>query len=118
MKTRSIIILSVLVFASTACMHRIHGTVLPQADGTYKAICSAKKEPEAFKMAELDARTTCKKYGYDQFYSIDQTSKYIGPRLTDGSEQGLKGLALKLAEAAAKNNTEYNYTVEMVFKCR
>lgn len=118
MKAKSIIILSIVLFSATACMHRIYGTVLPQADGTYKAIGSAKKEPEAFKMVELDAKTTCKKDGYDQFYSLDQKSRYVGPKLTDGSEKGMKGLALKLAEAAAKNNTEYNYTVEMVFKCR
>jgi hypothetical protein len=118
MKAKSIIILSLVLFTTTACSHRIYGTVLPQADGSYKAIGSAKKEPEAFKIVESDAKTTCKKEGYYNFYSIDQTSKYVGPKLTDGNEKGMKGLALKLAEAAAKNNTQYNYTVEMVFKCR
>ena len=118
MKAKAIVILSLVLFTTTACSHRIYGTVLPQADGSYKAIGSAKKEPEAFKMVQSDAKTTCKKEGDLQFYSIDQKSKYVGPKLTDGTETGMKGLALKLAEAAAKNNTQYNYTVEMLFKCR
>ncbi len=46
------------------------------------------------------------------------TSEYVGPKLTDGSEKGMSGFALKVAEVAAKHNNKENYRVEITFACR
>lgn len=118
MKTKANLFLSVILLTMVACSHQIYGTVLPQADGTYRAIGSGKQERSAYKMVETDATTTCKKDGYKSFYSIDQKSEYVGPKLTDGEEKGFSGMTLTILEAAAKYKTKENYKVEMVFKCQ
>jgi len=118
MKTKVKIFLSMILLTMVGCSHQIYGTVLPQADGTYRAIGSGKQERSAYKMVETDATTTCKKEGYNNFYSIQQNSEYVGPKLTDGEEKGLSGMTLTILEAAAKYKTKENYKVEMVFKCQ
>ena len=37
---------------------------------------------------------------------------------SDGSETGMSGFALKVAEVAAKHNNKENYRVEITFACR
>ena len=118
MKTKAILFLSMILIAMVGCSHKIYGTVLPQADGTYKAIGSGKQERTAYKVVETDAVTTCKKNGYQNFYSIQQNSEYVGPKLTGGEEKGLSGMTLTILEAAAKYQTKENYKVEMIFKCQ
>jgi len=96
----------------------IHSTVLPQEDGKYVAIASHNEERVALKTVMTDAKTTCKRAGHKDFYSTSQKSEYVGPKMTDGSEQGVSGFALKVAEAAAKHNNKENYRVELGFGCR
>jgi uncharacterized protein YceK len=115
MRTK-VLILS--VSAALAGCSTIHSTVLPQADGKYTAIASHNEERVALKTVMTDAKTTCKKAGYKDFYSTDKKSEYVGPKLTDGSEKGMSGFALKVAEVAAKHNNKENYRVEITFGCR
>ena len=96
----------------------IHSTVLPQADGKYVAIATHNEERVALKTVMTDAKTTCKKVGHKDFYSTSQKSEYVGPKMTDGSETGVSGFALKVAEAAAKHNNKENYRVELGFACK
>jgi uncharacterized protein YceK len=96
----------------------IHSTVLPQADGKYVAIATHNEERVALKTVMTDAKTTCKKAGHKDFYSTSQKSEYVGPKMTDGSETGVSGFALKVAEAAAKHNNKENYRVEISFACK
>lgn len=112
-KTWILLLSIVLVGCST-----IQSTILPQENGGYMAISTHKQEKEALKTVMKDANKTCKDAGYDNFYSINQKTEYIGPKLTDGSEEGLSGFAKKVAEAAAKHKSEENYRVEMLFKCK
>jgi uncharacterized protein YceK len=111
-------ILILLLSAVLAGCSTMHSTILPQEDGGYIAIATHKKEKTALKTVMTDAYKTCKNEGHNNFYSINQKTEYIGPKLTDGSEEGLSGFAKKVAEAAAKHKNEENYRVEMLFKCR
>ncbi len=113
MKTLMLLLSVVLAGCST-----MHSTILPQEDGGYIAITTHKQEKAALKTVMKDANKTCEDEGYNNFYSINQKTEYIGPKLTDGSEEGLSGFARKVAEAAAKHKSEENYRVEMLFKCK
>ena len=112
--------LALAPFAIIGCATtQIYGSVFPQADGSYKGIATAHDERTALKMAEKDAKTTCKvKEKAPDFVVVNQSSKYIGPKVASANETGFTRLTMKALEFAAKNKNEENYKVEMHFKCR
>lgn len=122
MKIRKFLILALALapFTIIGCATtQIYGSVFPQADGTYKGITTAHDERSALKMAERDAKTTCKeKEKAPGFVVVNQSSKYIGPEMASANEKGFTRLTMKALEFAAKNKNDENYKVEMHFKCR
>ncbi|WP_159084696.1 hypothetical protein [Dongshaea marina] len=112
-----LILLSLGAVVLTGCS-TLHSTVLPQDNGTFKAIASANTEKQAYNFVMADAKTTCKKHGYTDFVSTGQTSKYIGEKKLDAAgEGGFTGIAMKLTDFAVKTQDQENYRVEMSFRC-
>ena len=112
--------LALAPFTIAGCAtNTMYGSVFPQQDGSYKGIATADAERTAYRMAENDARTTCKqKEQKRNFVVLEQSSKYIGPEMASANEKGFTRLTMKALEFAAKSKSDENYKVEVHFKCR
>jgi len=91
------------------------GTVMPQVDGSYNLISTGPSETSALRVAQSDAKGTCRDDGKKKFVVMSQNTKYVGPNL---EASATKGAAMKLLRMAAAGENKENYRVSMHIKCR
>ena len=90
------------------------GAVMPQVDGSYNLLSTGRSESDALRVAQNDAKGTCRDDGKKKFFVMDQTTKYVGPNLETSAN---KGAALRLLQIAASNENKENYKVVMHIRC-
>jgi hypothetical protein len=91
---------------------------MPQADGSYRLVSTGRTESDALRVAQQDAKGTCKEDGKKRFVVVNQNSEYVGPNLEASGKSGAGGAALKLLQIAATHENKENYKVEMLVTCR
>lgn len=91
------------------------GAVMPQVDGSYNLMSTGRSESAALRVAQNDAKGTCRDEGKKKFFVIDQNTKYVGPNLEASVN---RGAALKLLQIAAAHENKENYKVEMLIRCQ
>ena len=118
MKFRCIFATSALL-ATTGCATKQYGTVLPKGDGQYQVITQGSSSGRAYKAAQYDAETTCKKEtGDKRFIALENEAEFTGVKVDRGDGGTARSIIAGAAEIfAAKELGVNNYQVNMFFSC-
>ena len=103
------------VVSLVACVsYKPIGAVMPQVDGSYNLLSMGRSESDALRVAQGDAKGTCREEGKKKFFVMDQSTHYVGPNLETSAS---KGAALRLLQIAASHENKENYKVKMHIRC-
>ncbi|MBV1882714.1 MAG: hypothetical protein KUG82_13835 [Pseudomonadales bacterium] len=108
--------IAVATVGLVACVSfKPEGAVMPQVDGSYNLLSMGRSESEALRVAQNDAKGTCRDDGKSKFFVLNQQTHYVGPNLEASTN---RGAALRLLQIAASNENKENYKVEMHIQCQ
>jgi len=111
------LLVSMLSIAACAS-YQPYGTVMPQVDGSYKLVNTGMTESKAMRMAQEDAKGTCKMDKKKRYVVVSQDANYIGVKVDHGDKKGLAGVGMSLLQAAADHENKENYEVTTVIQCK
>jgi len=107
-----------LISLVSCASYKPYGTVLPQADGSYKLVNTGRTESKAMRLAQEDAKGTCKTDKKKRYVVLSQDADYIGVKVDHGDKKGLAGVGMSLLQAAADHENKENYQVTTVIQCK